>query len=97
MQCILIHASNFSFLAELLPEIWGGGGQNPRKRRGYAHAPQPPSGKNFNTVEAPNHIYSRTKFQLSNSITSWDMDRSPLFVIGLTLRGPQKWVLGVFH
>ena len=41
--------------------------------------------KNFNTVEAPNHIYSRTKFQLSNSITSitsWDMDRSPLFAIG---------------
>ena len=26
--------------------------------------------KNFNTVEAPNDIYSRTKFQLSNSITS---------------------------
>ena len=28
------------------------------------------SGKNFNTVEAPNHIYSHTKFQLTNSITS---------------------------
>ena len=24
------------------------------------------------------------------------MDWSPLFVIRLTLRGPQKWVLGVF-
>ena len=91
MHYISIHAPNFSFFSELLPEIWGGS-QNPRWRRGCAHAPAPPSGKKFNTVEAPNHIYSHTKFQLSNSITSWDMDRSPLFAIGLTVRGPQKWV-----
>ena len=32
--------------------------------------------KHFQPVEAPNHIYSRTKFQLSNSITSWDMEPS---------------------
>ena len=50
------------------------GVQNPRWRRGCAHAP--PSGKIFQPVEAPNHIYSRIKFPLSNSITSWDMESS---------------------
>jgi len=33
----------------------------------------------INTVEAPYDIYSRTKFQLFNSITSWDMDYGVLY------------------
>ena len=41
--------------------------------------------KHFNTVEAPNHIYSRTKFQLSNLITSglfWTItDRVPTLLV----------------
>jgi len=74
MQCLSIHSPNFSFLSKLLPELWGG----PKIQDGVAvvrmhqnHLAE----KNFNTVEAPNHIYSSTKFQLSNSITSWDMDK----------------------
>jgi len=55
--------STFRFLTQLLPEIWEGS-QNPRWRRGCAHVPL--SRKKFNTVEAPNLIYSCTKFQLSN-------------------------------
>ena len=68
------------------------GVQNTRWRRGYAHAP--PSSKLFNTVEAPNNIYSRTKFQLSNSITSWDMESSISHRFNIT--GPQKWFFGGF-
>jgi len=87
LLCISIHTPNYSCLSELLPEIWGGQKiQNSVAvvRMHQNHLAE----KKFNTVEAPNHIYSCTKFQHSNSITSWDMDRSPLFAIGLTLRGP---------
>ena len=83
LLCISIHTPNYSCLSELLPEVWGG-----PKIHGVAVVRMHQNhiaGKKFNTVEAPNHIYSRTKFQLSSSITSWDMDRSPLFAIGLTL------------
>ena len=57
LLCIAIHIGipHFSFLSQLLPEIWAGS-QNPRWRRSWTHAP--PSRKMFNTVEAPNHIYS---------------------------------------
>jgi len=61
------------------------------RRSGCAHAP--PGGKIFNAVEAPNHIYSRRpiKFQLTQLLPDiW----SPLFPIGLTLRGPEMGFLG---
>jgi len=37
--------------------------------------------------------YKTTVFYIYNSITSWDMDRSLLFTIGLTLRGPRNGFL----
>ena len=64
------------------------GSQNPGWRRGCVYAP--PSRKFF---EAPNNIYSHTKFQLSNLLPEiW----SPLFPIGLPLRGPKKMGFGGF-
>ena len=80
LLCISIHTPNYSCL--WITELLNMRGVQ-RWRRGCAHALEPPSGKNFNTVEAPNHIYSRTKFQLSNLISSWYMDRSPHVTFGL--------------
>ena len=71
------------------------GSQNLRWRCGYAHAHAPRSEKKFNTVEALNHSYSRTKFQLCNSSTSWDMESSISHWFNIT--GPQNCFFGVLN
>ena len=57
--------------------------RGPKIQNGVAVVRMRHLAKNFQPVEAPNQIYLRTKFQLSNSITLeiWN----PLFAIGLTL------------